>query len=159
MSRHNIRRRIVCRMLHRRKGVDRLPDGQHDDSARMLAGGPPDARASRDDPVDLAVPLTAAPFLIVSFYIAERCLVRQRSDGSRPVGLSGAEDYFRIFMRLGLIVAGKIQVDIRLFIALEPQERLKGNVKSLFLQPSAAFGSGPVRHVAARHTRVGVYVL
>ncbi len=34
-------------------------------------------------------------------------------------------------MRIGLILSGEVQVDIRLLISLESKEGLKGNVKAL----------------------------
>ena len=34
-------------------------------------------------------------------------------------------------MNVGLIHAGKVQVDIRLFVAIEAQERLEGNVMAV----------------------------
>ena len=46
MGGDDIRTGIICRVLHRRKGVDVLPVGQDDDSSRVLAGTAADAGTS-----------------------------------------------------------------------------------------------------------------
>ena len=133
MGGDNIRIVVVGGMLHRSEGVDILPEGQHDDASRVLARGPADAGAAQDNAVDLAVPLVKAPLFIIFLHVAEGGLVRQGADGSGSEGLSGAEDHLRIFVGLALVLSGKVQVNIRLLVALKAQEGLKGNVKAHFL--------------------------
>ena len=36
-------------------------------------------------------------------------------------------------MRLGLVITGEIQVDIRLLVSLETKERLERNIKSFLI--------------------------
>ena len=100
MRGHDICGHIIGRMLHRCKGIDGLPQRQDDDAARMLTGGPADSGTAGNDPVDLTVPLTGSPFFIVSFYITERCFIRQSTHCTGPVGLSGTEDDLRILCAL-----------------------------------------------------------
>ena len=132
MSRYRIRRHIVGRMLHWSKRIDRFSQRQHNDTARVLPCSSADTCTALHDPVDLTVPLAGAALFIVFFYIAKCCLVCQRTDGSRPEGLTCTEDNFCIFVCLGLIITGEIQVDIRFLVSLETKEGLEGNVKSLF---------------------------
>ena len=154
MGRDDIRRHIVGRVLDRREGVDLLPVGQHHDAAGMLAGGTPHAHAALDDPVDLAGALVLAPLLVIVFHIAEGRLVRQGTDGPGPEGLALSEDDLRVLVGLGLVVAGEIQVDIRLLVPLEAQEGLEGNVKAVLLKGPSADRAGLVRHIAAGRSRV-----
>ena len=102
------------------------------DTARVLSCGSADTCTSLHDPVDLAVPLAGATLFIVFFYIAKCRLICQRTDGSCTESLSCTEDNLRIFVRLGLVITGEVQVDIRLFISLKSKEGLEGNIKSLF---------------------------
>ena len=52
-------------------------------------------------------------------------------------------------MRLTLILTGKVQVDIRLFVSLESQERLKRNIKPVFYQLLAADRTDLIRHITS----------
>ena len=78
--------------------------------------------------------LCYATLFVIIFHITERCLIRQCTDGSRTEGLSFTEDNLRIFVGLTLILAGEVQVDIRLLVSLESQEGLKRNIKPIFFQ-------------------------
>ena len=158
VGRYRIRCHIVCGMLHRGKGVDLLSQRQHNDAARMLSGASSDSRTARDDPVDLTGTLLVAALLIIVFHIAKGGLIRQRGDGSGAEGLSGAEDYLRIFMGLTLVFTGKVQVDIRLLVALEAEEGFKGNVKAILFQQFSADRAVFVRHIAARPARIGLHL-
>ena len=154
MRRDNVRGHIVGRMLNRRKGMDFLSVGQHHDTARMLACGTAHAHTALHDPVDLTVPLVLASFLVIILHITEGRLVRQRADGSGPEGLSLSENHLGVFMGLGLIITGKVQVDIRLLVSLESQEGLKRDVKAFLFQRRPADRAGLVRHVTAGCSRI-----
>ncbi len=52
-------------------------------------------------------------------------------------------------MRLTLILTGKVQVDIRLFVSLESQERLKRNIKPVFYQLLATDRTDLIRHITS----------
>ena len=52
-------------------------------------------------------------------------------------------------MRFTLIFTGKVQVDIRLLVSLESQERLKRNVKPVFYQLLATDRTDLIRHITS----------
>ncbi len=110
---------VVGRMLYRGKGVDLLPQREDDDPARVLAGGPLHAHTALDDPVDLTAPLGPPSFVIVVSDIAVGRLIRQGTHSPRPEGLALPEDHLRVIVCLTLILAGKVQIDIRLLVPLK----------------------------------------
>ncbi len=152
----NIGRHIVGRMLDGRKGMDFLANRQHDNAARMLAGRPPYAHAALDDAPNLAVALAHAPFLIVILDIAKGRLIGQCANRPRAVGLPIAKNHLAVSMRLALVLAGEIQVNIRLLIAFKAEEGLKGDVKPFLAQGFPALGAFSVGHVAACPPRIGL---
>ena len=156
---HGIRGHIVGRPLYRRKGKNILPKGQHHNAPRVLARTPSHPGTSRHDPLYLTVPFMLSSFFIISLYIPEGRLVRQGCDGSRPEGLLRAEDHLRIFMGLGLILPGKVQVNIRLLVPLKAQKGFKGNIKAFLMQQLPTLGAGPVRHINSRRSCVGLHLL
>ena len=131
MRRDDIRLRVVRRMLHRGERVDLLPHRQHDNAAGMLPRRPADAHAAQHDALHLTVALGRAMLLAVPLNIAIRRLIGQRSDRPRPVRLPVPKNHFGIGVRLALVLPGKIQVNVRLLIALKPQKRLKRDIKPL----------------------------
>ena len=54
--------------------------------------------------------------LIVLFNIAKRRFIRNRADGTRAEGMPRPENHLRVLMRLALVLAGEIQVDIRFLV-------------------------------------------
>ena len=149
MRRYDIRFHIVRRMLHRCKGIDILSHRQYDNAARMLPRTSSDTRTARHKAVDLARPFPLSMILIIILHIAESRLIRQRSDRSRTVSLSVTENNFRIFMRLTLILSGKIQIDIRLLVPLKPEKRFKRNIEPFLLQRRSADRTILIRHIAS----------
>ena len=147
MSGHDIRIHIICRMLYRRKGIDLLPERKHDDTARMLPGASADPRTAKHDTVNLTFAFALSPLDKIILHIAKRRLIRQRPDGSCPIGLASPEYDLRIFMRKTLIISGEIQIDIRLLISLESKECLEGDVEPVLQQRLTAYGTGFIRHV------------
>ena len=143
-------------MLHRGEGVDLLPDGQNDNAARVLAGATPNARTAGSEPLLLAAPLVDAVVLAVVEHISVGGLVCDRCDGARLEGLLMAEDDLRVGVGLGLVLAGEVEVDIRLLVSLEAKERLKGNVKARLYQRLPADRADPVRHIDAAPAHVGL---
>ena len=99
---------VIGRVLDRREGVDLLPQGKHDDSARVLSRGPAHAHTALDDAVDLTVALAAAPLLIIFLHVTVGRLVRQGADGARPEGLALAENNLRVVVGLTLIFTGEV---------------------------------------------------
>ena len=114
------------------------PTGKNDDTARMLSRASAHARTALYNPVDFAVSLLASAFFKIIFHITKRRLIRQCADRTGTERLSCAENNFRIFMRLTLIFAGKVQVDIRLLISLKSKERFKRNIETVLNQRLSA---------------------
>ena len=100
MGGNNIRRHIICRMLHRRKGMNLLSVRQHHNTAGMLPRRTPHPDTALNYPVNFTVALMAPMLFKIIFHIAEGRLISQGSDGPGPEGLSGAEYHFRVFMGL-----------------------------------------------------------
>ena len=159
MGGDDIRIHIIGRVLYRREGVDILSDGEHDDTAGVLSCGTADTGTSFHDPVHLTVPFMDTVLLIIFFHIAKSRLGRQRTDGPGTEGLACAKDNLRIFMRLALVIAGKVQVDIRLLVAFKAQERFERNVKPFLFQGRAADGTVFIRHVTAGFSGVGFHLV
>ena len=149
---------IIGRALNRRKRVDLLSHRQNDDTARMLSRGTPHAHTALDDPVDLTVPFPVPALFIIVFHITISCLIRQRTDGSRPEGLSLSENNLRIIVGMALVLTGEVQVDIRLLISLKSKERLKWNVVSVLFQHGPTHRAFLIRHITSGHTGVFLYL-
>ena len=145
MSRNNIGCHIVGRMLNRCKGINLFPHRQYYDTSRMLSGSPVDSHAALHNPVYLTISLMHTMLFIIILYITECGFICQRTNGSGTEGLSRAEDNLSIFMSLGLVLTGEIQVDIRLLVSLKSQERLKRNIKSVFMELFSAHRAQLVR--------------
>ena len=95
---NNIRRLVIGRMLDRRKSVDIFTDGKHDNAARMLTGGAPDPLNTFGDPGHFCPSLTDALILIVAEHITGSSFIRNGANGTGTIGLSLAENDFRIGM-------------------------------------------------------------
>ena len=154
-----IRGHIIGGMLYRREGMDLLSVRQYHNSTGVLTCRAAHPYAALDDPVDLTVALVLAPLLVIILYITKGCLVRQGTNSSRAEGLALAENNFCIFVSLGLIVAGEIQVNIRLLVTLKAQEGFKWNIKALFFQRRATHRALLIRHIAAGCARVFAHFL
>ena len=94
----------------------------------MLTGTASYSGTSGSNTVDLTGPLMNATFFKIILHITESGLVRQGCNGSGTKSLTRAEDNLRVFMRLGLVLTGEVQVDIRLLISLKSQECFKRDV-------------------------------
>ena len=155
VCRYGIRGHIIRGMLHRGKGVDILSERQHDDSTGMLAGTASYTGTSGSNTVDLAGPLMNATFFKIILHIAEGGLIRQGCNGSGTEGLTRTENNLRVFMRFGLVLTGEVQVDIRLLISLESQERLERNIEAILMKLLSTHRTDLVRHIDSRFTGVG----
>lgn len=101
----------------------------------MLSRSTTHPDTSKYDPVNFTVSLMYAALFIIIFDITECRLIRQRTDRSCLKGLSLPEDNFGVFMCLTLVLSGKVQVDIRLFISLKSR-----NVSNGISNPSLESG-------------------
>ena len=149
---------VICRMLYRCEFFDFLAFWQNNDSSRVLACGTPNACASLNYPVDLAVPLVLTMLFKIIFHIAESCFFRKSTDGSRLKGLPFSKNNLCVFMGVCLIFTGKVKVNIRLLVSLKAQEGFKWNVKAFFDHFCAAVRAVFVRHVTACHSAEFFYL-
>ena len=149
MCGRNIDRHIICRVLNRSKCINLFPHRKNNDTTRMLSRSTTHPDTSKYDPVNFTVSLMYAALFIIIFDITECRLIRQRTDRSCLKGLSLPEDNFGVFMCLTLVLSGKVQVDIRLFISLKPQERLKRNIKPFFGKRFSAARTELIRHITS----------
>ena len=122
----------------------------------MLTGTASYSGTSGSNTVDLTGPLMNATFFKIILHITESGLIRQGCNGSGTEGLSRTEDNLGIFMRLGLVLTGEVQVDIRLFVSLESQESLERNIKSVLVKLFSAHRTYLVRHIDSRLTGIGL---
>ena len=159
VRRDDIRLHVVGRMLHRRERVDVLAEGQHHNAAGMLARAPADTGDALRQPLHLALAPVPSPLLEIILHITESGLVRQGGDGARPEGLARAEDDLRVLMGLGLVLAGEVQVDVRLLVPFEAQEGLERDVEAVLVEHLPADRTLLVRHVHPRLARVGLHVI
>ena len=95
-------------MLHGRKGIDVLTDGKNDDTARVLAGAPPDPGTADQQALDLTVSLGDAFALEVVFDIAVGCLVSYRCNGAGFKCLFMSENDLCICVCLTLVFSGEV---------------------------------------------------
>ena len=119
---------VVRRVLDGAEIVD-VEGVRHDDhAAGVLAGGALDAGAADAQAVFLGAVDGLAPLLQVLFDVAVGGLVLQAGDGARLEDVLLAEEFLGIAVDVGLILAGEVQVDIRLLVAVKAQEGLEGDV-------------------------------
>ena len=62
-------------------------------------------------------------------------------------------------MRLTLVITGKVQIDIRLFVSLKSKECFKWNIKSFFSKLRSADRAGLIRHVTSGSSCIGFHIL
>ena len=147
MCGNDIGRHIIRRMLYRRKGVDLFSQRKYDNSSRMLSGASTDSRTSLYDTVNLTFSLSLSVFFVIILYIPKRCLIRQCTNRSGTKRLTCAEDDFRIFVCITLIISREVQVDIRFFISLKSKECLKRDVETVFCKLFSTHRTDPVWHI------------
>ena len=151
--------RIVGRVLHGAEIRDVLVLRDDDEAAGVLAGRALDADAAEREAVHLRLRQGLAALLEVLEDIAVGRLFRQRADRAGAEHVIRAEELFGVFMRLGLIFAREVQVDIGHLVAAEAEERLKRDVETVLAQLRPAPGAHLVRHIrAAAEARAGVKV-
>ena len=121
----------------------------------MLSRSTSHTRTSSCESVDLARSLVHMFVFEVSFYISVCSLVSKCSDCSGSECLSRTENNFGVLMSLGLVLTGKIQVNIGLLVAFESEECFKRNIKTVFFKRRPAFGTQFIGHIATRSSGIG----
>ena len=131
--------RVVRRMLNRTDVVNLNLLGHNDNAARMLTRGAAHARAACGKAVFLRAGALNAALLHVLFDITERGFFGNRADGARSEHMVVSEDLAGVPVNARLILARKVQVNIRHLVALKAEEGLERNVEALFGERLAAF--------------------
>ena len=91
-----------------------------------------------------------AALLKVLFDIAVGRLFRESADGAGAENMVGAKQHLGIFMRLRLIFAGEVQVDIGcFFVAGVAEEGFKGDIEAVSAKHRAALRAVFLRHIRA----------
>ena len=88
-------------------------------------------------------------FFLIALDIAVGGLFGDGGNGAGFKDVVLAEKLFRVLMHLGLYLAGEIQVDIRLFVAVEAEEGFKRYLMSVAVEFRAALGTFFRRQVEA----------
>ena len=140
---------IVCRVLDRRELIDVMPVGKYDNTSRMLSCTAPDTRAPFCDTLNLTLSLSLFMILVIILHKAICRLIRKRTDRPCLKCMTLSKQHLCIFMGFRLIITGEIQVDIRLFITLESEESLKGDIESRFYKRFPAHRTVLIRHIEA----------
>ncbi len=116
----------------------------------MLAGRALDAHKAKCQPVLLGLRGLDTALLEILLDIAVRGLLRKRSDRAGAEHVVRAEEHFGILVRLRLVFAREVQVDIgRFFISRETQEGLEGDIEAVAAHARAACRAVLFRHVGA----------
>ena len=154
MSGYNIRCHIISWMLYRRERINILTQRKDDNTSRMLTGTSSDSGTPLYDTVNLAYSFSGISLFVIILYKSIGCFLCQGTDRSGTIGLPITENNLCILMCITLVVTGKVQVDIRLFITFKSKECLKRNIKSGFHQLLTAHRTIPVRHIHAASSGV-----
>ena len=121
-----------------------------DEAAGVLAGRAFDADETERQPVFLGLGGLDAALLEIFFDIAEGRLFRERADRAGAEHMVRAEEHLGVFVRLRLVFAREVQVDIgRFFISRETEEGLEWDVEAVAAHARAAFRAVLFRHVGA----------
>ena len=159
MGRDDVAARIVGGVLDGAEIVDLPVLGDDDHAAGVLAGGPAHAGAAQGQAVFLRLRRLDAAGGEIFFDVTVSGLLRHGADGPGLEDVVLPEQLKGILVGLGLVFAGKVQVDIRDLFAAVAQERLKGDVEAVLHIGRPADGTDGVRHIrAAAKARPGVKI-
>ena len=138
-------------MLHRAEIIDLLILGNDHHTAGVLARGALYIHAASGQPQHLGKGHAGPSHqLQVLFRIADGRFLRHSTDGTGSEHMILSEQLKGIAVGLGLIFAGKVQIDIGYLIPAETQEGLEGNVETVLLVRGSADGAVHVRHIRSR---------
>ena len=141
--------RVVGGVLHGAEVLDLHVLRDDDQTSRVLTRRALYADKSRCQAALLGLGDVHAALLQVLEHIAVGGLFRQRADGAGAEHVVGAEKFLGVLVRLGLVLAGEVEVDIRHLVAAEAQEGLERDVEALLAHPGAADRAVSVGHVRA----------
>ena len=122
----------------------------------MLARGALYPRAAHRKAVFLGVVHGFAAFLQIFFHIAIGRFILHTRNRARLEHIFLAEQALGVAVHLALVFAREVQVDIRLFIAVEAQKGFKGDIVAVHQHMGAAVGAVFIRQVkAVAHAAIG----
>ena len=159
MRSNNIAVHIICRVLNRCKFLNIPSDGKNNNSSRMLSCGTSYPCTALHNSVDFAITLSLSTFFIIVLDITKSCFLCQRTDCSRLKCLPRTENNLNVTVRFSLIITGKVQVNIRLFISFKSKEGFKRNIKSFFYQRLSAYRTFLIWHIASCPSRICPHLL
>ena len=150
MSGDNVAVRVVCRMLDGAE-IRHVHVLRHDDEAAwVLTRGALDADKPQREAVLLGLGRLYPALLKIFLDIAVGGLFGEGAYRSGAENMVGAEQRLGIFMRLGLIFAGEVEVNIGgLFVAWEAEEGLERDIEAVTVHARAAFGAVLFGHIRA----------
>ena len=128
VSGNDIRIGIIRRVLHRAEIIHLVFIGNNDHSARVLPSGTLNAGTALDQSVFLSICYRLTPFLQKMLHISESGLVLYGTDGACLKYMVTPEQFFGVPMCTRLILVGKIQVNVRLFVSIKAEKCLKRNL-------------------------------
>ena len=140
---------VVRRVLHRAEVPDLVLLGDDHQTAGVLAGGTLHVHTAHGQPGLLSAAGLLAPLGEVFFDVAEGGLVRHAADGAGAEDVGLAEHFHAVSVRLGLVFAGEVQIDVGNLVAAEAQEGLKRDGEAVLLEGRSALGADRVRQVRA----------
>ena len=150
VSRHHSLALVIGRVLYGSEVIDIVVVGNNNHAARMLTGGALDAHTAVNNALYLSGVCDNALVLIILLRETECRLVGDCRDCSGFENVVLAEEFYSVPVRLRLVFAGEIQVDIGRFISLETEEGLKRNIMSVTDKRRAAFRTVLRRQVVTR---------
>ncbi len=140
---------VVRRVLHGAEVPDLILLRDDDEAAGVLAGRALDADAAERQAVLLRLGDGLIALRQVFFRVAVGRFLCDGADGARAEDMGLAEHLHTVGVRLGLIFAREVQVDIGHLVAAEAEERLKRNIKPVLAELRAALRAHRVRQIRA----------
>jgi len=146
---HHVGARVVSGTLYRGKIVNIFVMRHHNHAGGVLAGGALDARKAAGKPRKLGIVERQVPLLRIFADIGLGCFFGDGGNGTCLEHVGAAKHDFRIFLRLILVFAGKVQIDIRHFISAEAEKGFERNFVPVTIERCAASGAVFRRKVEA----------
>ncbi len=129
MCRNNRFIALIRRVLNWRIVEDVVLFGHDDDAAGVLTRGHLNVLTAVGNAFALRFSERSPVFLFVDADVFKRRTHRHAGNRARAEGMAPPEHLFNVLMRCALIFAGKVQVDIRRFVAVEAKEHFKRNIE------------------------------
>jgi hypothetical protein len=123
---------IICRELDRCKIKNIHIIRNYDNSTRVLSSRSLYTGTSRGKPFNFCTTNLKIIILLIGFYIAKCCFIRDGTNRTSSVYIFFTEKDFRLIMRPWLIFTGKVKINIWHLIPFKAKERFEWNIMSVF---------------------------